>query len=113
MGDNRNRWTPRQDRIIMKCKSPRAAHRAIGKKHTLGSIIQRRYQLRHLETVVARWHPGERLWTKDEKGVLRERWRTSTSAKDLAPYLPRFTLCQIRSKARKMGLKRRPKPSRL
>jgi len=108
MANNQNLWTPGQDRIIMRYKSPRAAYKAIRGKHPLGSVVQRRYQLRHAETLITTRKPGERrIWAHQEEKLLRELWPTAGTANAIASHFPRFTISQIRNKAHTMHLKKK------
>jgi hypothetical protein len=67
-----------------------------------GSMTTRRYKLRHPEPKPTH----RRDWTARESNVLRARYPTAANTVDLLPLFPGFTLSQIRSRARYMGLKR-------
>ena len=101
-------YSPDEDSIILTSRSPRTAYRKLRGRRTYAAIKRRKTVLLHPEpapTVVME-RPGQQFWTELEIETLRKRWPTAQTASDVAPFLSRFTLSQIRSKAGHLKLKR-------
>ena len=99
-GTRAPRWCVEEDRIVQGLPLKQACRRL--PQRTSDAIIQRRWLLKNPD---ARMRSGE--WTSSDIQLLRSEYPTAKHTRDLVPlFRQKFTLGQIRQKARKLGLHR-------
>src|SRR5665213_644754 len=99
MAATAKRWTPIEDAFVLEVH-PKVAAAKLGRSYH--AVKQRRFNLRHPRTNGA---PRVR-WTPAEIKILRDEYPIAQKAVDLVPMLQRFTIEQIKSKARYCKIKR-------
>jgi hypothetical protein len=107
MAYNQNRWTPEEDRILLRHRTGQAAFDEIGRTHSIRAVRQRQWHLRHPEDTKTPGPPGMRVWTNNELKILRDNYPVMGCSKEMMALLPRFSRAQVRNKASKLKIKRK------
>jgi hypothetical protein len=92
-------WTPEEDAMVLTMDAKAAAEKL---NRTIGAVHTHRYKLLHPEPKPTHM----RRWTAQESNRLRARFPTSAKTADLLALFPGFTVSQLKSRARYLGLKK-------
>jgi hypothetical protein len=99
MGNHNQPWTPVEDAMVLTMDAKTVAEK---QGRSIGAVHTHRWKLRHPEP-----KPEHKCsWTARQSSVLRARFATARDTAELLPLFPGFTLSQIRSRARYMGLRK-------
>ena len=97
-------WSASEDKAVLKSRNLRKTGQRIGRSY--GSVVQRRYVLRHPDTGPTK--TGKGCWSREEMALLAQHYETCTTVRALKrQFLPQFTIEQIIGKARNLGLRRK------